>query len=146
MRIFPDQIQGENVILRMLFYSFLCVPTEVMMSGRNYDDQAQKSDQDKLVSGRNTNILLFLHLVFIRFILVHETFTTCICGCLYLQHFKEIDMRFFLMSECVQHEICVQQLIQGVKEKFVGGILTLYIICFHVIYDSKLHSTLQYVF
>ena len=34
----------------------------------------------------------------------------------------------------------------GSREKFMGGIFILYIICFHVIYDSKLHSALQLFF
>ena len=34
----------------------------------------------------------------------------------------------------------------GSREKFMGGIFILYIICFHVIYDSKLHSALQHFF
>ena len=59
----------------------------------------------------------------------------------------EIDIRSFFFNEwmCVAWNRYIA-IDLGSREKFMGGIFILYVICFHVIYDSKLHSALQHFF
>ena len=88
----------------------------------------------------------FLHLVFIRLILVHATFTTCIVWlsvpAVFWDWYKKT---FFREWMCVAWNLCIAVDL-GSRQKFMGGIFILYVICSHVIYDSKLHSALQYFF